>query len=47
MTHVHIQFLAKNGRYYDLPEYLPLLLGHPVYTLHFVVLRRRLFVFTL
>ena len=30
-THVHINIFTKNDRYYDLPEYWPFLLGHPVY----------------
>jgi hypothetical protein len=30
MTHVQIYFFALNDRYYDLPEYWPFFLGHPV-----------------
>jgi len=30
-THVHINIFAQNDRYYNLPEYWPFLLGHPLY----------------
>jgi hypothetical protein len=28
---MYIHIFASNDRYYDLPEYLPFFLGHPIY----------------